>query len=152
MSERHEICPASEFSPGERRIIEVEGLPHSIGVFNVDGTFHALANVCPHQLAPLCEGEITGETVSDKVDDYRRIREGEVIQCPWHGWKFNIEDGTSVFNPHELRTRTYEVAVEESAGAGNDEDVESGTVLEGEEPPVDTYSVEVEEEVVVLYV
>jgi len=63
MSERHEICPANEFSPGERRIIEIEGLPHSIGVFNVDGTFHALANVCPHQLAPLCEGEITGETV-----------------------------------------------------------------------------------------
>jgi nitrite reductase/ring-hydroxylating ferredoxin subunit len=174
MPDRHEVCPASELPPGGKRIVEVDGLPYSIGVFNVDGEYHALANVCPHQLAPLCEGRITGETVSKGVGDFRTVREGEVIQCPWHGWKFDIADGTSVFNPHEVRTRSFETAVEPRGGndpngrseRGTGERVDdvddesptgerveaSGTALEGEEPPVETYDVAVEEDVVVVYV
>jgi len=191
-SRRVEVCPAADLPPGERRIVEVEGLPHSIGVFNVDGEYHALANVCPHHLGPLCEGTITGEMRSAGVGDFRPAREGEVLRCPWHGWKFDISTGESVFNPHELRTRTYETAVEPAdgadeageadgacacerpsetdadAGSGDDrdeagsgdaegeagsEEVETyGTALRGEEPPVDTYDVDVESEYVVLYV
>lgn len=166
MSGRHEVCPASELGPGERRIVEIDGLPYSVGVFNVDGEYHALANVCPHQLAPLCEGRITGETVSDGVGDYCQIREGEVVQCPWHGWKFDIADGTSVFNPHEVGTRAFEAAVEcrRDGTGGSREDAggeraavpegrggEYGTPLEGDEPPVETYDVAVEDEVVVVY-
>lgn len=162
MTTRREICPVSELPPGEKRIVEIEGL--SIGVFNVDGEFYALANLCPHQLAPLCEGRITGETVSSAVGEYETVREGEIIQCPWHGWKFDIEDGTSAFNPHEVATRTFEVAVESPEAPDDDresdfEDEEAsaqaceyGTELMGDEPPLDTYEVEIEAERVVLYV
>ena len=163
MSSRHEVCPTSELPPGERLIVDVDGLPYSVGVFNVDGEYYALANVCPHQLAPLCEGRITGEMASDGVGDFRPIREGEVVQCPWHGWKFDIADGTSVFNPHEVRTRSFETTVERKRGGeervpgegedGADEQIERyGTQLSGEEPPVETYDVAVEEDVVVVYV
>jgi nitrite reductase/ring-hydroxylating ferredoxin subunit len=151
MTNRYEVCPAAELPPGERRIVDADGL--SIGVFNVDGAYHAVANVCPHQLAPLCEGTITGEMVPKGVGEFERVRDGTVIQCPWHGWKFNIEDGTSVFNPHALGTRTFDVAVESKPIAQRErERDEYGTALEGDEPPVDTYPVDVEEDVVVLYV
>lgn len=152
MANYHEVCPTDELPPGEKKIIEIEGLPHSVGVFNIDGEYYALANVCPHQLSPLCEGQITGEMSSEHVGDFQLTRDGEVLQCPWHGWKFNIDDGTSVFNPHKLRTRTYEATVEKPREEIDEEVDEYGTALKGDEPPVDSYDVEIEEEVVVVYV
>lgn len=145
MVERHEVCPVKELPPGERRVVEVRDGAMSVGVFNLDGEFYALANVCPHQLAPLCEGEITGEVVADEPGEFERIREGEVIRCPWHGWKFNIADGTSVFNPH-VKTRSFEAGVEPPECTA-----EYGADLAGEEPPVESFDVEVEDAVVVVY-
>lgn len=153
MTQKIEVCSIDKLPPGERTIVEVEGLPHSIGVFNINGEIHALANLCPHHLAPLCEGNVTGEMCSDGVGDFQFTREGEVIECPWHGWKFDIKEGTSVFNPHKLRTRTYEAAVEtKSTGKQIDESDKYGTALKGDQPPIDTYDVDIEEEIVVLYV
>lgn len=157
MPRRIEVCSTADLGPGERRIVSVEGLPHEVGVFNVAGEYHALANVCPHHLAPLCTGKITGEMTAEKVGEYNFVREGEVIQCPWHGWQFNIADGTSVFNPHKLRTRTYETAIERTGSSAETEEeraeVEAfGTALKGDPPPIDTYDVSVEDEVVVIYV
>lgn len=161
MTARYEVCPVDELPPGDQTIVDLDKLPHSIGVFNVDGEYYALANLCPHQLAPLCEGRLTGETVSDEVGEFEVIRDGEFIQCPWHGWKFDITDGTSVFNPHEIRTRTYEVTVDSrsddvedqpfSADAESSQADEYRTELQGAEPPVETYEVDVEEDIVVLY-
>jgi nitrite reductase/ring-hydroxylating ferredoxin subunit len=171
---RHEVCPTSELPPGEKKIVETETL--SVGVFNVKGEYYALANTCPHQLAPLCRGRITGDVVAPEVGEFELVREGEIIQCPWHGWKFDIATGDSIFNPHKLSTPTFDVVVEpmtneetESEGeteaesddgdvtGGDDEGLteqerEYGTRLAGEEPPIHTYDVEVEEGMVVLYV
>lgn len=149
---RVEVCDADALPPGSRTIVEVDG--REIGVFNVDGRYYALRNVCPHQLAPLCEGQLVGEMTAPAVGEYELRRQGEVIRCPWHGWKFDLATGESVFNPH-LRTSSYDVEVE-AVGCG---DCEYGADLAGEEPPVDTYDVGVESgdgedrrEVVVLYV
>ncbi|MDX1748254.1 MAG: Rieske (2Fe-2S) protein [Halobacteriales archaeon] len=162
---RYEVCQTSELPPGEKTIVETEKL--SIGVFNVEGEYYALANVCPHQLAPLCLGRITGDVIAPEVGEYELVREGEIVQCPWHGWKFEIATGKSIFNPHKLSTPTFDVVVEPVSGDGadaderdedtTDEDVsaqvrEYGTRLAGDEPPIDTYDVEVEEGTVVLYV
>lgn len=168
---RYEVCQTSELPPGEKTIIETEKL--SIGVFNVEGEYYALANVCPHQMAPLCLGRITGDVIAPEVGEYELVREGEIVQCPWHGWKFEIATGNSIFNPHKLSTPTFDVVVEpmseaaeaaaeaaeasESDEDATDEDVsrqvrEYGTRLAGDEPPIDTYDVEVEEGMVVLYV
>lgn len=147
---RHEICPARDLQPGERRIVEIEGL--SIGVFNVDGEYYALNNVCPHQLAPLCEGRLTGTVTASTVGEYTWERDGRIIRCPWHNWEFDIETGQSVFNPHAVRTRTYDVEVEDPGMDTPDECQAYGTELSGDEPPVETYDVDVQDEMVVIYV
>lgn len=136
----HEVCSASELGPGDRRIVEVEG--RSIGVFNLDGEFHAVTNVCPHQRAPLCEGTLSGTTRADGVKDVEWERDGEILVCPWHGWEFDVTSGESVFNPHRWHVTTYETDV-----IANPEAVEGGA-----NPAVEKFDVEIEAGVIVVYV
>src|SRR5919204_1532268 len=107
---RHVIGKVGEIPPGQRKIVEVEGL--SIGVFNVHGKFYALKNRGPHQAGPLCLGSVKGTTLPSAPGEYLWGREGEILRCPWHGWEFDILTGRSIFNPHRVRVRTYEVTVE----------------------------------------
>ena len=152
MAEKYEVCSVDELPPGERKIVEVSGL--SIGVFNLNGEYYALNNACPHQLADLCKGRLTGVVTSSSVGEFDWERDGQIIQCPWHHWEFDITTGESVFNPH-LRARTYDTEVESKTTDGEKRDEEDvvecdtyGTTLQGDEPPVETYSVEVEEDIV----
>ncbi len=135
---RHIVGPASELPPGERRIVEAEG--RSVGVFNVNGRYYALRNVCPHQAAPLCLGSVKGMTLPTPPGEYEWGREGEILRCPWHGWEFDITDGRSIFNPHRTRVKTYQVTVEPA-----DDDAEV------EDESVETYPVTVERGLVVLH-
>ncbi len=128
----------SELPPGSRKIVDAGG--RSIGVFNVHGTFYAIRNLCPHQFAPLCRGIITGTTLPSQPGQYIWARDGEIIRCPWHGWEFDITTGRSVFNPHKMRVKTYEVTVERDAAPPKDED-----------ESVETYPVTVEEGIVILH-
>jgi 3-phenylpropionate/trans-cinnamate dioxygenase ferredoxin subunit len=107
----------------------------SVGVFNVSGEFYALKNSCPHQGAPLCLGTVTGMTLPSTPGEYLYGREGEILRCPWHGWEFDILTGKSVYDPHKCLVKTYDVAVEK---------VE-------EEKTVETYTVKVEEEKIIVY-
>lgn len=133
---KHVIAKVHELPPGERKIVEVEN--RSIGVFNIKGTFYALRNVCPHQAAPLCQGNVRGTMTSDKPQTYRYIKDGEIVVCPWHCWEFDITTGASVFNPHKMRVKAYEVTVEPDE--------------EEEDPSVETYSVTIERGLIVLHV
>ncbi len=144
--QRHVICPVHELPPGERKIVEING--RSIGVFNVHGHFHAIRNVCPHQLAPLCEGKITGTTLPCQPGEYNWGRDGEIIRCPWHGWEFDITTGQSVFNPHRLRVKAYEVHVEDEQGQPRKQ---AGPQHDQPDPSVETYDVGIEQQQVVLY-
>ena len=108
--ERHVICRAAEVAVGERKIVQVG--KRSIGVFNVDGAFHAIANVCPHQLAPLCRGTLAITAYGDSPDEWQWDETSCVIRCPWHGWEFDIRTGRSVFNPHRVGVPSYEIALE----------------------------------------
>jgi 3-phenylpropionate/trans-cinnamate dioxygenase ferredoxin subunit len=107
---RHVVGRVSSIAAGDRRIVEAEG--RSIGVFNVNGTFYALRNTCPHQAAPLCLGSIKGMTMPSKPGEYIWAREGEILRCPWHGWEFDITNGRSIFNPHRTRVKAYDVTIE----------------------------------------
>jgi nitrite reductase (NADH) small subunit len=105
------VCPAADLKPGERRIIDAGG-GRSIGVFNVKGQYFALRNLCPHAGAELCRGVVTGMNEPSEVGDFRWVRDGEILRCPWHGWEFDILTGRSVFCPEKVRVATYETAVE----------------------------------------
>jgi nitrite reductase (NADH) small subunit len=107
---RHVVATLSELPPGARKIVEFEG--RSIGVFNVKGAFYALRNACPHQSGPLCRGSLIGLLTARDPKHLELSRDGEIIRCPWHGWEFDVTNGRSVFNPHRVRVRSYEVTVE----------------------------------------
>ena len=84
-----QIIEASEIRPGERILIEVDGLP--IAVFNVDGKYYAISDVCTHDEGPLGDGE---------VEDY-------TITCPRHGAKFDIRTGKALALPAVIDTPWY---------------------------------------------
>ncbi len=137
MDKRYVVCAVKELPPGERKIVEAYG--RSVGVFNLHGTFYALRNSCPHKAAPLCKGVLKGLVTGPEPYQYVIEREGEIICCPWHGWEFDVTNGRSIFNPHRVRVKRYEVVVE------------SGTPEDGEDPSIETYPVSIDHEMVVLH-
>jgi len=85
-------CATSEITPGTGRTLTLEG--KDVAVFNVDGTFYALDNTCPHRGGPLGEGEL----------------EGCAVTCPWHAWTFDLKTGDSLTD--DLKVACYETKVE----------------------------------------
>jgi len=134
---RHVVCRVEELPPGARKIVEIRG--REIGVFNVNGSYYALLNRCPHRAAPLCKGPITGLIGSPKQYKFDFCRDGEIVRCPWHGWEFDITTGRSIFNPHKMRVKTYEVTIEQQRA------------LDALPDEVETYPVTVEEGLVILH-
>jgi nitrite reductase (NADH) small subunit len=106
-----------EIPPGERKLIVPFRGRAGIGVFNVNGSYHALRNLCPHKLGPLCTGRVSGRVVaaappSSYAPDLEVVREGEIIRCPWHLWEFEIATGRCLVDP-KVRVKSYPVAVED---------------------------------------
>ncbi|MDF2724750.1 MAG: Rieske [2Fe-2S] protein, partial [Paenibacillus sp.] len=86
--QKYAVAKASDIPPGTHRLVEADG--RSIGVYNVDGAFYALRNVCPHQGAELCKGLTRPLIVSNEAGVFEQTREGEIVRCPWHQWEFDI--------------------------------------------------------------
>jgi nitrite reductase/ring-hydroxylating ferredoxin subunit len=135
--QQHVIARLREFPPGTRRVVDVAG--RSIGVFNLRGEFFALRNSCPHQAGPLCLGLLMGRVSADRPYALAYDPEHAIIKCPWHGWEFDLRTGRSVFNPHRVRVRAYDVTVEPA------------TAAEDDDPSVDTFAVTVEDGLVILH-
>lgn len=151
MVKEYTVCRTKELQPGEKRIVEVDG--QSVGVFNIDGEFFAIRNLCPHHFAPLCEGSITSTIKpADEVGVYEETDEGRIIQCPWHKWEFDIRTGESVYSPHKLKTRTYETGIESQACSVNQPDEECIDESQDGEPPVNTFETKIEQDMVVVYI
>ncbi|MBT8400892.1 MAG: Rieske (2Fe-2S) protein [Rhodothermia bacterium] len=108
MTSEWEVGRVEDLKPGTRRIINVKG--RQVGVFNVAGRFYALRNICPHQGAPLCEGEIGSTLLPSRPGEYVVGREGEVLRCPWHQWEFDITSGRCLVDSR-VRVKTFEVVV-----------------------------------------
>lgn len=111
--EEHVVGDLSDFPEGTHRVVSVGR--REIGVFNIGGRFHALPNLCPHQMGPLCEGKTTtGTLVSREENDWRFEwdYEGEIVACPWHGLEYHVPTGRCLAFP-EITLRRYEVVVED---------------------------------------
>lgn len=95
----HEIVVGrvEDLPPGSVRVLPVG--PFGVGVFNVDGEYHALNNYCPHRGGPACLGEVTGTTKASTFGELEWIADGEILRCPWHAWEFSILTGLSVTAP-----------------------------------------------------
>lgn len=78
------------------QMMAVEVNDERICLANVNGKYYAIGNVCTHMGGPLAEG---------KLEDY-------IVQCPWHGSRFDIRSGEVVRPPAMKPESTYEVKVE----------------------------------------
>lgn len=54
-----------------------------VAVFNDHGKYHAIDDFCPHMGASLAGGHF----------------EKGIVSCPWHAWRFCVEDGRWCDNP-----------------------------------------------------
>jgi 3-phenylpropionate/trans-cinnamate dioxygenase ferredoxin subunit len=98
--------------PGSQHRVEAGG--RMIAVFNVDGNFYALRDICPHQGGPLSAGVVVGEVRADRPGCYE-FRPGRHVRCPWHGWEYELESGQSFHDPAHSRVRAYDISVEPGA-------------------------------------
>ncbi len=80
-----------DMADGQARRVRIGG--RDVALFRVDGRFYALSDVCRHAFAPLAEGYM----------------DGHVVMCPWHGWRYDVRDGTT--DHPDADVRTYAVTV-----------------------------------------
>ncbi|MFQ5708443.1 MAG: Rieske (2Fe-2S) protein, partial [bacterium] len=83
-----------EIAEGQNLVIQFQ--TKEVVIFNVQGTYYALDNLCPHRNGPLSEGEVSVGTV----------------MCPWHGARFDLKTGKGLIGPHQSDVRAYPVLVE----------------------------------------
>lgn len=93
------VANVEEIPAGSFQCVRCEGL--DIDVFNLDGEFYAIGDVCTHAETSLSEG-----------DFYEDIR-GWVIECPLHGSQFDVTTGAAVSLPATGNAGKYEVKVED---------------------------------------
>ncbi len=72
------VARTEDIPPGQARIVKVND--KSFAVFNVEGTYYAIYNTCPHEGGPLGEGHV----------------KGFVVSCPWHDLSFDIRNGQGI--------------------------------------------------------
>ncbi|HUF83556.1 MAG TPA: non-heme iron oxygenase ferredoxin subunit [Acidimicrobiia bacterium] len=82
-----------EVAIGRSRRCVIDG--QSVLVCNVGGEYYAVADVCTHDRGPLGEG---------------RLR-GPIIECPRHGARFDVRDGSVKVPPAVVPIDTYPVRV-----------------------------------------
>jgi nitrite reductase/ring-hydroxylating ferredoxin subunit len=87
------VATVAEVPPGVARQVKVG--KHTIGIYNVGGTYYALEDVCPHQGAPLSEGDV----------------EGTEVTCPWHGARFELTSGAHLCPPARRDVTSFKVQV-----------------------------------------
>lgn len=143
---------ASEFAPGEKRIIEAGN--RSIGVYRIGDSFYALANSCPHQGGPLCLGRTKSWAYSSAPGEAALDEEATFVACPWHGWEYEISTGQSFLGPGEPPARGYGVNVTPGSDLGTATTAPTASAGPGQRTPgpyvADTFDVQVDEDYVVI--
>ncbi|MEQ1826712.1 MAG: Rieske (2Fe-2S) protein [Pirellula sp.] len=92
MAERITVAKTADIPVNEARAYPVGD--RMIAIFNRDGIFHAMDDFCPHMGASLAGGWIEDNT----------------IICPWHAWRFSLNNGCWVDNP-KIKVDIYSVHV-----------------------------------------
>ena len=91
------VCATAELLPGEFKIAFDGDV--AIAVFNIDGEFYALEDVCTHD-----GGELAGGPI-----------EGYSIECLRHGAKFDLRTGEALCPPAYAPTAKFPVRVEDGS-------------------------------------
>jgi nitrite reductase/ring-hydroxylating ferredoxin subunit len=76
--------------------VSVEGTSVPLVLLKRGSEVFALGNVCTHAGGPLTEGTLVDDTV---------------VQCPWHGSRFDMRAGRIVRGPATMAQPAYETRV-----------------------------------------
>ncbi len=108
MTEFTPVAKTSEIPPGERKRVELKG--ERVSLFNIDGEFFAIHDICPHKnTAPLIRGTLNGFGV----------------KCPNHGYRFDLKTG-KCDRGDRWNTRVYPIKIlEDIILVGPAKDIES---------------------------
>lgn len=71
------VAHVDEVPPGSLRLVCAGERWYALA--NVNGTYHALDNNCPHNGGPLAKG--------------RLVADGTQVECPWHCWRWDLASG-----------------------------------------------------------
>ena len=94
MPEFELACQQAEVPIGGRQLVEIND--RLVIVFNVDGNFYCIDDVCTHDGGPLSEG----------------VLQGCQIACPRHGAKFDVTSGQALSMPATKATGSHEVKLD----------------------------------------
>ena len=89
------VAAANQLSAGTYRTVELDGT--DVAVFNVDGEYFAIEDMCTHD-----GGILTGGTI-----------EGDQVVCPRHGAHFSIKTGDALSPPAYEPVATFPVRVKD---------------------------------------
>ena len=90
------VAHAGDVEPGNVRVVAVDGRSLCIGLTE-DGEWGAIDNVCTHDGGVLGDGEL----------------EGEAVECPRHGGRFDLFSGRVLALPPVRPVSAYPVRVED---------------------------------------
>ena len=93
MSDWVTVAKTGELAPGQFRKVDADGA--QIVVFNLGGEYFAIEDVCTHD-----GGQLTGGIV-----------DGDQIECPRHGARFNVKTGAALTMPAFEPVATHELQV-----------------------------------------
>jgi nitrite reductase/ring-hydroxylating ferredoxin subunit/ferredoxin-thioredoxin reductase catalytic subunit len=88
------LCRVSDLAPGRVRHVKVGKT--DLAVVRTGDEFHAVSNVCRHAFGPLADG----------------IVEGHDLICPWHGWRYDVRNGSTDHPGADLQVHDLFVANE----------------------------------------
>ena len=94
MAKLVKIVETKDLPPGQAAAFDLEG--QRIALFNVEGTFHAIGDTCPHRGGSLSEGSVAGTTVT----------------CQWHGADFDLKTGAVMRPPARQGVPSYRVVID----------------------------------------
>ena len=88
------VARVGEIPAGGVKVVRLDD--RDIAVYNVEGGYYAIDDICPHDGGELASG----------------VLEGDVVECPRHGARFNVRTGAVLSAPAVVPVSTYEVKVE----------------------------------------
>jgi 3-phenylpropionate/trans-cinnamate dioxygenase ferredoxin subunit len=88
------VAPVAEFKEGDVNIVDADGV--MVAVYNLDGDYIAIEDVCPHDGSEIGSG---------------CVKNG-VLECPHHGATFDLRSGDVLTPPAYEPLEMMQVRVE----------------------------------------
>lgn len=107
---KYAVCTLNQLQTGKPFITKVRDI--EVGIYLENEKVYAVRNMCPHKLAPVCEGIVGGTMLPSEPCEYQFGLAGQVIKCPWHGWEFDLVTGKSLFGISDRKVKTYATTIE----------------------------------------